>query len=83
KSRKSIGELVGLMQREGIAADSIHGYKPEPARLRAMQRFQAGEVALLVATDVPARGLDIGERPLVVNFDLPIVAEDYVHRIGR
>ena len=49
----------------------------------ALQRFKAGEVDLLVATDVAARGLDIEEMPLVVNFDLPIVAEDYVHRIGR
>ncbi|HCE6967882.1 TPA: DEAD/DEAH box helicase [Pseudomonas aeruginosa] len=83
KTRKSVEELVGLLQRQGIAADSIHGDKPQPARLRALQRFKAGEVDLLVATDVAARGLDIEEMPLVVNFDLPIVAEDYVHRIGR
>lgn len=82
KTRKSVEELVGLLQRQGIAADSIHGDKPQPARLRALQRFKAGEVDLLVATDVAARGLDIEEMPLVVNFDLPIVAEDYVHRIG-
>ncbi|WP_200856994.1 helicase-related protein, partial [Klebsiella pneumoniae] len=80
KTRKSVEELVGLLQRQGIAADSIHGDKPQPARLRALQRFKAGEVDLLVATDVAARGLDIEEMPLVVNFDLPIVAEDYVHR---
>ncbi|HHM5994920.1 TPA: DEAD/DEAH box helicase [Pseudomonas aeruginosa] len=83
KTRKSVEELVGLLQSQGIAADSIHGDKPQPARLRALQRFKAGEVDLLVATDVAARGLDIEEMPLVVNFDLPIVAEDYVHRIGR
>ncbi|MCY1397780.1 ATP-dependent RNA helicase RhlE [compost metagenome] len=83
KTRKGVEELVGLLQQAGLAADSIHGDKPQPARLRALQRFKAGEVDFLVATDVAARGLDIEEMPLVVNFDLPIVAEDYVHRIGR
>ena len=71
------------MHAQGIAADAIHGDKPQPARLRALERFKAGEVQVLVATDVAARGLDIDDLPLVVNFDLPIVAEDYVHRIGR
>lgn len=83
KTRKGVDELVGLLQADGIAADSIHGDKPQPARLRALARFKAGEVDFLVATDVAARGLDIQEMPLVVNFDLPIVPEDYVHRIGR
>ncbi|MBB1610378.1 MULTISPECIES: DEAD/DEAH box helicase [unclassified Pseudomonas] len=83
KTRKGVDELVGVLQAEGIAADSIHGDKPQPARLRALQRFKDGEVDFLVATDVAARGLDIEQMPLVVNFDLPIVAEDYVHRIGR
>jgi len=83
KTRKGVDELVGVLQAEGIAADSIHGDKPQPARLRALQRFKDGEVDFLVATDVAARGLDIDQMPLVVNFDLPIVAEDYVHRIGR
>ena len=80
QERRGTGRTVAA---QGIAADSIHGDKPQPARLRALQRFKAGEVDLLVATDVAARGLDIEEMPLVVNFDLPIVAEDYVHRIGR
>ncbi|MCP1605632.1 DEAD/DEAH box helicase [Pseudomonas citronellolis] len=83
KTRKGVDELVGVLQAEGIAADSIHGDKPQPARLLALQRFKDGEVDFLVATDVAARGLDIDQMPLVVNFDLPIVAEDYVHRIGR
>jgi len=83
KTRKGVDELVGLLQQEGIRADSIHGDKPQPARLRALARFKAGEVDYLIATDVAARGLDIEEMPLVVNFDLPIVPEDYVHRIGR
>jgi len=83
KTRKGVDELESLLRQQGISADSIHGDKPQPARLRALERFKAGEVQVLVATDVAARGLDIHDLPLVVNLDLPIVAEDYVHRIGR
>jgi len=83
KTRKGVDQLVDLLDAKGIAADSIHGDKPQPARLRALERFKAGEVRVLVATDVAARGLDIEELPVVVNVDLPIVAEDYVHRTGR
>ncbi len=83
KTRKGVEQLVGLLQGEGIAADSIHGDKPQPARIKALKRFKANDVQILVATDVAARGLDIEALPLVVNFDLPTVAEDYVHRIGR
>ncbi|HYQ38076.1 MAG TPA: helicase-related protein, partial [Pseudomonas sp.] len=83
KTRKGVEELVTELQQMGVGADAIHGDKPQPARLRALERFKAGEVQVLVATDVAARGLDIDDLPLVVNFDLPIVAEDYVHRIGR
>jgi superfamily II DNA/RNA helicase len=83
KTRKGVDELVGLLAAKRIDTDSIHGDKPQPARLRALERFKAGEVRVLVATDVAARGLDIEELPVVVNFDLPIVAEDYVHRTGR
>jgi superfamily II DNA/RNA helicase len=83
KTRRGVDELVELLAAKGINADSIHGDKPQPARLRALERFKAGEVDILVATDVAARGLDIDDLPVVVNFDLPIVAEDYVHRTGR
>ena len=83
KTRKGVDQLVATLEQAGIAADSIHGDKPQPARLRALNRFKAGEARILVATDVAARGLDIEDLPLVVNFDLPIVAEDYVHRTGR
>ncbi|MBC7513370.1 MAG: DEAD/DEAH box helicase [Herminiimonas sp.] len=83
KTRKGVDQLTELLLAQGLKADAIHGDKPQPARLRALERFKAGEVALLVATDVAARGLDIDDLPLVVNFDLPIVAEDYVHRTGR
>jgi superfamily II DNA/RNA helicase len=83
KTRKGVDQLVETLQTKGISADSIHGDKTQPARLRALERFKAGDVQILVATDVASRGLDIDDLPHVVNFDLPIVAEDYVHRIGR
>jgi ATP-dependent RNA helicase RhlE len=83
KTRKGVDQLVNTLIAQGVSADPIHGDKPQPARLRALERFKAGEVQILVATDVAARGLDIDDLPHVVNFDLPIVAEDYIHRIGR
>ncbi|MEC4720822.1 DEAD/DEAH box helicase [Noviherbaspirillum sp. CPCC 100848] len=83
KTRNGADELVKALLAQGCNADAIHGDKPQPARLRAFERFKSGEVQILVATDVAARGLDILELPHVVNFDLPIVAEDYIHRTGR
>jgi ATP-dependent RNA helicase RhlE len=83
KTRKGVDQLVESLLAHGISADSIHGDKPQPSRLRALERFKTAEVQVLVATDVAARGLDIDDLPQVVNFDLPIVAEDYIHRIGR
>jgi superfamily II DNA/RNA helicase len=83
KTRKGVEELVQTLQAKKVSADSIHGDKPQASRLQALERFKANEVQILVATDVAARGLDIDDLPQVVNFDLPIVAEDYIHRIGR
>jgi superfamily II DNA/RNA helicase len=83
KTRKGVDQLVETLLARGVSADSIHGDKPQPGRLRALERFKTAEVQVLVATDVAARGLDIDDLPQVVNFDLPIVAEDYIHRIGR
>ncbi|AKM31372.1 DEAD/DEAH box helicase [Pandoraea faecigallinarum] len=83
KTRNGVEYLAALLDEAGYAIDTIHGDKPQPARLRALERFKAGEVQMLVATDVAARGLDIDDLPLVINVDLPIVAQDYVHRIGR
>jgi ATP-dependent RNA helicase RhlE len=83
KTRKGVDALVDALHALQIPADSIHGDKPQPARQRALDRFKAGDVRILVATDVAARGLDIDALPVVVNFDLPIVEEDYVHRTGR
>jgi ATP-dependent RNA helicase RhlE len=75
-----VGEDLG---RRGVHAGVIHGNKSQGARSRALDDFKAGRVRVLVATDIAARGLDIPLLPLVVNFDLPLVAEDYVHRVGR
>jgi len=83
KTRKGTDLLVEALLAAGIRADAIHGDKPQPARLRALERFKAAEVQVLAATDVAARGLDIDDLPHVINFDLPTVAEDYIHRIGR
>ena len=83
KTRKGTDTLVEALLAQGIRADAIHGDKPQPARLRALERFKAADVQVLAATDVAARGLDIDDLPHVVNFDLPTVAEDYIHRIGR
>ncbi|WP_205962861.1 DEAD/DEAH box helicase [Pararobbsia silviterrae] len=83
KTRAGVEYLADMLDQAGYAVDTIHGDKPQPARLRALERFKTGEVRMLVATDVAARGLDIDNLPLVINVDLPIVAQDYVHRIGR
>lgn len=83
KTRNGVDQLVERLLTEGVNADGIHGDRPQATRQRALDSFKAREVQVLVATDVAARGLDIDDLPLVVNLDLPIVAEDYVHRIGR
>ncbi|MGA0856262.1 MAG: DEAD/DEAH box helicase [Burkholderiaceae bacterium] len=77
------GRLARELIREGISADAIHGDKSQGERLAVLEKFKKGEVAVLVATDVAARGLDIAELPAVINFDVPYSPEDYVHRIGR
>jgi superfamily II DNA/RNA helicase len=83
KTRNGVDYLAAMLNDAGYSVDTIHGDKPQPARLRALERFKTGEVHMLVATDVASRGLDIDDLPLVINVDLPIVAQDYVHRIGR
>jgi ATP-dependent RNA helicase RhlE len=83
KTRNGVDYLAAVLDEAGYAVDTIHGDKPQPARLRALERFKTREIQMLVATDVAARGLDIDDLPLVINVDLPIVAQDYVHRIGR
>ena len=71
------------LSKAGISSDSIHGDKKQGARTRSLGQFKSGRLQVLVATDIAARGIDIQQLPRVVNFDLPHVAEDYVHRIGR
>jgi len=75
--------LARELERDGVKAESIHGDKTQADRMKALEAFKAGELEVLVATDVAARGLDVAGVPCVINYDLPYNAEDYVHRIGR
>ena len=75
--------LARELIRDGVKAESIHGDKSQADRMKALDAFKAGELEVLVATDVAARGLDVAGVPCVINYDLPYNAEDYVHRIGR
>jgi ATP-dependent RNA helicase RhlE len=83
KTKHGANRLAQQLERSGVEADAIHGNKSQNARVRALERFKANELRVLVATDIAARGLDIEALPHVVNFDMPHVPEDYVHRIGR
>ena len=83
KTKHGANRLAQQLSRDGVQADAIHGNKSQNARERALAEFKEGKVRVLVATDIAARGLDIEALPHVVNYDLPHVAEDYVHRIGR
>lgn len=83
RTKIAAGRLARALEREGILADAIHGDKSQQERLKALDAFKEGKITALVATDVAARGLDIDDLPLVVNYELPSNAEDYVHRIGR
>src|SRR3954469_20751933 len=83
KTKHGANRLAQQLSREGVNADAIHGNKSQNQRERALAEFKEGKVRVLVATDIAARGLDIEALPHVVNYDLPHVAEDYVHRIGR
>jgi len=83
RTKHGANKITKLLEASGIRASAIHGNKSQGARTRALADFKEGRVRALVATDIAARGLDIEQLPHVVNFDLPDVAEDYVHRIGR
>ncbi len=83
RTKHGANRLAQQLERSGIEADAIHGNKSQNARTRALKRFKDNELRVLVATDIAARGLDIEALPHVVNYDMPHVAEDYVHRIGR
>ena len=83
RTKHGANRLSKQLEQDGISSAAIHGNKSQGARTRALAGFKAGEVRVLVATDIAARGLDIQQLPHVVNYELPNVAEDYVHRIGR
>ena len=83
RTKHAANRLATQLEKDGLNASAIHGNKSQGARTRALREFKNGQVRVLVATDIAARGLDIDQLPHVVNFELPQVAEDYVHRVGR
>jgi ATP-dependent RNA helicase RhlE len=83
RTKHGANRLSEYLEKAGVNASAIHGNKSQGARTKALSGFKSGKIRVLVATDIAARGLDIAQLPQVVNFDLPNVPEDYVHRIGR
>jgi ATP-dependent RNA helicase RhlE len=83
RTKHGANRLSAQLEKDGISSAAIHGNKSQNARTKALDDFKKGEVRVLVATDIAARGIDIDQLPHVVNFELPNVSEDYVHRIGR
>jgi ATP-dependent RNA helicase RhlE len=83
RTKHGADKLCAHLEKFGLRATAIHGNKSQGARTRALKEFKTGKVTVLVATDIAARGLDIDQLPVVINYDLPMVAEDYIHRIGR
>ncbi|MFT6270635.1 MAG: ATP-dependent RNA helicase RhlE [Alphaproteobacteria bacterium] len=83
RTKRGADSLVSQLENIGISADSIHANRTQRARTLALDGFKNGNIAILVATDIASRGIDVTQLPCVVNFDLPYVPEDYVHRIGR
>jgi superfamily II DNA/RNA helicase len=83
RTKLTAARVAKMLERDGIPSDAIHGDKTQQERIKALDAFKEGKITALVATDVAARGLDIDQLPLVVNYELPPNAEDYVHRIGR
>ncbi|HVF34739.1 MAG TPA: DEAD/DEAH box helicase [Candidatus Saccharimonadia bacterium] len=83
RTKHGADKLTKALEQAGFKAVAIHGNKSQGARTRALSDFKRGAVHVLVATDIAARGLDIDQLPIVINYDLPMVAEDYIHRIGR
>ncbi len=83
RTKYGADKIVKFLKKSGIIAEAIHGNKSQGARQRALKNFKSGETKVLIATDIAARGIDVKELSLVINFDLPNIAETYVHRIGR
>ena len=83
RTKHGADKLCKFLDASGLRTAAIHGNKSQNARTKALKEFKSGKITVLVATDIAARGLDIDQLPIVINYDLPMVAEDYVHRIGR
>jgi len=83
KTKHGADKIARLLCKAGIGSEAIHGNKSQNARQRALTNFKAGKTKVLIATDIAARGIDVNQLELVINYDLPDVAETYVHRIGR
>jgi ATP-dependent RNA helicase RhlE len=83
KTKIAASRLAKQLQKDGVAADAIHGDKTQLERIQALDAFKSGKVTVLIGTDVAARGLDIDQLPMVINYEIPSAPEDYVHRIGR
>jgi ATP-dependent RNA helicase RhlE len=83
RTKHGSDRLCRHLSAGGFRAEAIHGNKSQSARTRSLQDFKSGRTRILVATDIAARGLDIEQLPMVINFDLPMVPQDYIHRIGR
>lgn len=83
RTKHRVDDVSKTLESAGVAVDVMHADRPQPARARALERFRAGKVQVLVATDVMSRGIDVSGIDAVVNFDVPMDPEDYVHRIGR
>ena len=83
RTKHGTARLARQLEKDGLITDAIHGDKSQQMRMEALQAFKDGKLQVLVATDVAARGLDIDDIPLVINYELPHIPEDYIHRIGR
>ena len=83
RTKHGADKIARIVSKAGISTEAIHGNKSQGARERALANFKSGKTRVMIATDIAARGIDIAELPLVINYDLPDVAETYVHRIGR
>ncbi|MEM7481891.1 MAG: DEAD/DEAH box helicase [Acidobacteriota bacterium] len=83
RTKHRANRLAEFLEKNGVSCDRIHGNRSQPQRQKALANFKAGQIQVLVATDIAARGIDVEELPHVVNFDIPGQAEDYIHRVGR
>ncbi len=83
RTKHGADKIVKILKKAGVSSEAIHGNKSQGARQRALGSFKSGKTNVLVATDIAARGIDVSDLSLVVNYDLPNVSETYIHRIGR